>query len=317
MLQPARAAARAAVRSSSSRPSVIALTFSTNAAWSGECAASCAGFFRGSCAGTCTGTCDGQPINVGPPPDGGSVGEPDAGEEDGGEGDAGGPPPGGPPPLDPPPANVDGNCQGFCVGVCSSGAHGACAGSPCLAFKEGGPPDLGGYRGHCLGGCGGSCKSGFGTGATQVCNGECTAVKAACDGLCRGECVGARTDVVCQGSLRCDQNTECENACQARAKLSTKCEEPKVIEVYAVTDPVFAAALQKHGAKVGKALSELAALREGFGFIGDRAYGDFLAIGLSGDLARACVAKGTKSVADADALVRAAIAADPSVRKVQ
>jgi len=84
-----------------------------------------------------------------------------------------------------------------------------------------------------------------------------------------------------------------------------------------VTDPVFAAALKKHGAKLGKALSELATLRAAFGFIGDRAYGDFLTLGISGDLARACVAKGGKNVTDADVLIRAAVAADPSVRKVQ
>jgi hypothetical protein len=93
--------------------------------------------------------------------------------------------------------------------------------------------------------------------------------------------------------------------------------EPKVIEAYAVTDPAFAAALKKHGAKIGKALSELAPLRAALGFIGDRAYGDFLALGVSGDLARTCVAKGGKDVSDAAALIRASIAADPSVRKVQ
>ncbi|WP_394827264.1 hypothetical protein [Pendulispora albinea] len=281
----------------------------TGADWSARCTGSCAGAFRGSCAGTCTGQCDGQPINT-DPTDAGTDGRAPG---DGGSSEA-------PSLVEPPPTNADGNCKGLCVGVCSKGANGYCHGAPCLDFPSSGAPALAPFSGgNCFsGGCGGLCKTGFGSGATKLCRGKCTQKKAQCDGLCLGECSGTQgaAPLICKGKLRCNQNVECENACQARAQLATTCAEPRTLEMYAITDPALLAAFQRHGAKLAKPISELRILRTAFGFLGRRAYGDFVTIGLRGDLARACVAKAVANVADADVAIRAIITADPTVRKL-
>lgn len=287
----------------------------TGPTWSGQCKGACAGMFIGVCGGTCTGKCDDAPINV-TTSDAGVDGGGDAGAEAGGGGGGGG---GGPPPLSPPPTNADGNCKGTCVGQCSSNGDGSCFGAPCLDFSKMGPPGLAPFSGGaCFSGlCAGDCVAGNGTGATTTCNGTCVANKAKCDGVCHGPCTGNRTDAFCEGTLKCGQNSECENACEARAQLATTCDDPKFLEVYGVTDPALRAAFQKYGAKLAKAVSQLELLRTAYGYIGSRAYGDFVAIGLQGDLARACVAHGNDTVAAANTKLTAAIAADPTVRKFQ
>ncbi|WP_394841509.1 hypothetical protein LZC95_31095 [Pendulispora brunnea] len=272
----------------------------TGREWSGECEGGCAARFTGRCAGTCTGKCDGTPINQ-PDTDAGS----DAGAA--------------PAPGSPPPANADGNCAGTCVGVCSKGANGYCAGAQCTDFNAGAGPTLARFSGGTCGTglCAGTCRSGLGTGTRTQCSGKCTAKKAQCDGVCVGECKGTRSSLVCQGRLNCGQNIECENACQARGQLAISCNEPKVMEVYAVSDPALREAWKKHGARLAKAISEVRALRNAHGFIGNRSYGDFVSIGLQGDLVRACVAQGRTNVASADTKISAMVNADPSHRRYQ
>ena len=287
----------------------------TNPVWSAACDGACSGTFVGNCAGTCTGICNGQPINVqdaGPPADSGPPG-------DGGGG-------GGPPSSGPPPNNADGNCKGFCVGVCSSGSNGFCANAPCFTFPAG-PPALAEFSGYCADRCGagptgtpGTCVAANGTGSEgATCNGTCTAPhQTQCTGQCQGGCSGPITNGVCLGSLKCDQNAECENACQARVALaaSASCQLPTILEAYAVSDPKLAAAWKKDGPALGKAVTRLPYIRAALAYIGARAYGDFVSIGLSGDLVRACVAKGNATVASAQAKYSAALAADPSVHKI-
>ncbi|WP_394830810.1 hypothetical protein LVJ94_30305 [Pendulispora rubella] len=267
--------------------------------WSGECAGACAGRFTGRCAGTCTGTCDGTDINV-------NAG--DAGA------DAGPAPPG-----SPPPANADGNCTGTCVGVCSKGANGYCAGAKCTSFNPSAEPSPAPFAGGKCGTglCAGTCRSGLGTGALAKCSGTCTANKSQCNGVCVGTCNGTRSSAVCQGRLNCGQNAECENACQARGELATSCSEPRVMEVYAVSDPALREAWKKHGARLAKALSEVESLRTARGFIKNRAYGDFVTIGLQGDLVRTCVAQGRTIVDNADTKISAMLNSDPTHRRYQ
>lgn len=284
-----------------------------NGVWAGSCEASCSTFFIGNCGGTCTGQCNGQPINVQPAADAGAA---DAGGDaagDGGDGGAAPPAPTG----GPPPSNADGNCKGTCVGVCSSKSNGFCNGAPCLKFNPAGPPDIGAYNGYCPGTCGGSCKSATGSGATATCKGECTERKEACTGVCHGTCEGTVSNGTCEGALQCGQNAECENACQAKVALSKTCSDSKAIEAYAVSDEVLHAALVKHGPKLGKALASLQILRTAISFISKRAYGDFVAIGLKGDLAKACVAKGNQDVAAAEAKFATVASANPTVRKTK
>jgi hypothetical protein len=288
--------------------------------WSGECAGSCAGFFTGACEGTCTGQCNGQPINVLPTPDAGAgdAGGGDAGDGGAAEGGGGG---GGAPPLSAPPANADGNCKGFCVGVCSKGANGFCANSPCLEFKPMAAPGLAHFSGgNCSqydGLCGGHCTAAGGSGTTTTCTGECSQAKPQCDGTCVGGCQGTLANPTCRGTLKCNQNAECQNACAARALLKTTCEEPKSVEVYAISDATLAAALKKSAPKLGKASTQLANLREVLSNIRGRAYGDFVALGLRGDLVRACVAEGNQKINASDAKIATMLSVDPSTRKFQ
>jgi hypothetical protein len=204
--------------------------------------------------------------------------------------------------------------------VCSSKADGFCNGIPCLAFPEAGPPDLAPYDGDCLALCAGKCTAGHGTGATDTCNGQCTAAAAnvACDGICIGDCSGTRTDVSCQGTLSCpQQNAECGNACGALAALKTTCADSPTSEVYAVSDAALTAAFRAHAAKFGKAVAQLAVVRKALGFVGDRAYGDFVAIGLKGSLIQKCVTAGNADVKDANDKIASVLAADPTTRKAQ
>lgn len=281
--------------------------------WTGECAGACAGFFTGACAGTCTGQCNGQPINI---LDAGAP-DPDAGEAGADAGGGGG----GPPPLSAPPTNADGNCKGFCVGVCSKGSNGFCANAPCLDFSKPGPPDLAPFTGgNCTkydGTCGGHCTAAGGSGTTSTCTGECTQIKETCDGTCVGGCEGTLASPTCRGTLKCNQNTECQNACAARALLKATCEEPKSIEVYSISDAQLGAALKKGAPKLGKASTQLAVLRDVLSNIRGRAYGDFVALGLRGDLARACVAEGNQKINAADTKITNMISVDPSTRKFQ
>lgn len=285
--------------------------------WYGHCDGACAGAFVGRCEGTCTGKCNGQDINIV------DAGAPDAGGDAGGDGgDAGGDGSGGgggggPPPLVPPATNAPGNCQGVCVGVCSNGAEGLCLNAPCLAFNASGPPDLAKFSGgNCFSGtCGGVCKSAFGNSSPTTCTGQCAQRAKECKGLCAGPCVGQTTNPICMGNLACGQNAECENACQAKAQLAQVCKEPTTLEEYAISDPALLAAWKKHGPRLAKAVSQIRLLRAAFGFVGSRAYGDFVAIGLKGDLIRACVAKGNSNVSQADAKIRAMGSADPTLPK--
>lgn len=282
--------------------------------WYGHCDGACAGQFVGRCEGTCTGICNGQPINQ--TDAGADAGDPDAGDPDAGDGGGGGGG-GGPPVLAPPPTNADGNCQGVCVGVCSKGAEGLCIGAPCLEFQQAGPPNLGHFSGgNCFSGlCGGVCKSALGNSSPTTCTGQCAQASPECKGLCAGPCEGTTSNPVCTGNLSCGQNAECENACQAKALLEEVCQEPKTLEMYAITDPKLLDAWQKHGARLAKAVSQVKGLRNAFGFVGSRAYGDFVAIGLKGDLVRACVAKGNENVTAADTKIRAMTNGDPTISK--
>ena len=105
---------------------------------------------------------------------------------------------------------------------------------------------------------------------------------------------------------------ECANACQALARLSAVCAEPKVAQIILVTDKPLYDALVKNQGKLGKALSEITALREAVGFIGNRTPGDFATIGLTRDIERACVAQGRSNVEKAQASISNAVAANPT-----
>lgn len=300
-------------------------------AWAGQCSASCPAGFTGSCAGTCTGACDGVPIgDAGAPMDAGGMdaGGMDAGDAgEGGMGMPEGGPPPGPPSFKPPPGGADGNCQGKCVGLCSSGANGDCK-APCLTFADGGPPIGTFTAGFCgaLGtpaACTGACRSANGNGTITACNGTCTQVgQATCNGVCRvkrdaGGCMGTLENPFCEGSETCAQNAECNNACSAATALAAVCTEPKVIQIFSVSDPVLFAALEKHGGALGKVVNELSQLRNAFSFVGNRAFGDFNSIGLSGDLVRACVTQGEDNAKVANVKIVAVVAANPTTRKLQ
>jgi hypothetical protein len=105
----------------------------------------------------------------------------------------------------------------------------------------------------------------------------------------------------------------------ARALIATAkgCTPPPTIEVYAVSDKALHDALAKSGAKLGQALAKFALLRTSFGFIGNRAFSDFVAIDLKGDLARACVKKGQENISAANAKLENIQNADPTIRKSQ
>jgi hypothetical protein len=271
----------------------------TGPTWYAQCDGACGSQFFGNCGGTCTGKCNGNDINVTaipPPPDGGPPG-----------------PPG------PPPKNADGNCQGLCTGMCSSKSNGACDGTPCFNWPAAGPPTPANYTGVCLDRCGGKCRAALGSGSATSCSGSCTqrVDKAKCDGVCTGTCDGTRSATTCSGTINCGQNDECSNACGALVALKATCGEPKLVEAYATTDDPLYQAWLKHGPAFGKIVTQLTYLRQALGFIGNRAYGDFVAIGLRGSLIRKCVDLGNASIADAQTNVTNSFTADPTTRKVQ
>jgi hypothetical protein len=288
-------------------------------AWAGACTATCPAGFTGFCAGTCTGLCDGSPIgDAGAPPmdagDGGDAGD---------DAEAGPPPPPPPPPGSlPPPTGADGNCKGICVGLCSSGANGNCN-AQCKTFADAGPPFGTFQAGFCGGGqvpagCTGKCRAGnaTGNGSTDVCSGACTQYnRPQCTGICRtvdgGGCTGTLSNPFCEGNESCGQNVECDHACKATAALAATCPEPTGSQIILATDQALYGAFVKHQGALGKALNDLAQLRLANSFIGDRAGGDFEALGLTGDLARACVQAGQANVANAQKLITTALAANP------
>jgi hypothetical protein len=290
-------------------------------AWAGQCTGSCPAGFTGVCGGTCTGLCNGVPIGTTGMDSGAGDAESEAG--DGGT-EAAAAAPG---TFKKPPGGDDGNCTGLCVGLCSSGANGDCKG-PCLTFADAGPPIGQFTAGFCGAGgtpaqCTGACVVATGNGSISTCNGTCTQDNVpSCAGICRtvpdaGGCTVPLTNAFCEGNVSCGQNTECNNACQATAALAQVCTDPKLVQIYSVSDPVLFATLQKNGPALGKVVNELTQLRNAFAFIGNRAFGDFNALGLSGDLVRACVAEGNTNVATANTAINNAVSANPSTRKFQ
>ena len=270
--------------------------------WTGKCEGACAGSFLGFCAGTCTGLCNNQPINPQAPTDAG-------------------PPPG---PVENPPNNAPANCQGFCMGKCSSGADGFCNSYPCY-FPDAGPTALAPFNGSCTVNAGGACipagptaalcRSADGSGTTTTCNGSCeTAIDGTCEGQCEGECQGTASDVVCATPPNCGQNAECSNACAALVALKTPCEE-STFEAYALRDPALLAAWRKLGARFSKPVQRIAQLRAAFGSIGQRTYGDFVAIGLKGPFIRSCVAYGNQNASAANDKIQVLTAVNPTARR--
>lgn len=209
--------------------------------------------------------------------------------------------------------------------------------------------------------CIGSCRSSQGTGSVVsfgpqaslqavFCKGECTeAMKPApgqlapasttCAGTCRQldpKLAAANVDAgpspcsvdftagtaVCEGRLNCNQNTECSNACEAKAALATTCADPLAIEVYAVTDPALYNALRTNGVKLAKASNKLKSVQQAFAFIGNRTYGDFVALKNSnlafpaeGDLGKRCAEEGLKNTTAAAAILGPIQTADPTTVK--
>jgi hypothetical protein len=246
-------------------------------------AASSSSLFTGECDGTCTGSCDGNPINGGVP-DGGLG--PEAGL----------------------PNNADGNCKGLCVGWCSSNAYGGCP-FPCA-----GPSFKGGVcsPGTCIS----TCISGTGAGCSGSCDGTCTSstgdAGATCSGVCLGTCNGTLTNPTCGSTLACGQNTECNDACEAASGATVTCGVPGSLEVETLSNLKLYNALKAKGQKIGEALQMLALLRSAEGFVDNRQLSDFAAIGASGEVVRACFARGQTAVKQASANIAAASAADPT-----
>lgn len=260
--------------------------------YNGYCATGCGNasssskLFTGECDGTCTGTCNGTVVNGGIP-DGGLG--PEAGV----------------------PNNSDGDCTGLCVGWCSSNAYGGCP-FPCA-----GAPSFKG--GVCTNPCSNTCVSGTGGGCGGTCDGVCVTATgdagAPCSGICNGVCSGTVSSPICNGGLACGQNIECNNACTAAAAATVTCDPPASIEVEAVSRLDVYNALKSKGAKIGEALQMLSILRTAEGYVDQRSLTDFAAVGATGELVRACAARGQTAVEQANAGITAAIAANPTSLK--
>ncbi|MGH7326841.1 MAG: hypothetical protein ACREJX_00695, partial [Polyangiaceae bacterium] len=289
--------------------------------YQGTCAKGCAGppgigFFNGFCGGTCTGLCNGAPINGGLPMPGDGGAPSDAGDDSGDAAmDASGPPPGDGGGW--PPTNDNGNCVGTCLGVCSSQASGAC-----MVACPGGPPtDAGPYffGGVCRGGpCIGTCISGAtganagGSGCVTTdpeagppsCDGTCIEntgdAGESCAGLCAGGCDQPLANSKCSGALNCNQSPQCDNACQVEGVLSLTCQPPDAVEVESITDHALYLEFKKLGPQLAVQLQRLYAYKAAEGFIAQQTISDFAAIGASGDLVRACVARGNTGFTNAD-----------------
>lgn len=200
--------------------------------------------------------------------------------------------------------------------------------------------------------CYGTCRSANGSGAAVAtintlavgtCYGECTQLtkpprppagqplpsNTACEGTCRpdpnavagdgGADAGAfcstdldPTTTLCEGKLNCGQNAECNNACEAKAALAEVCDDPYVLQVYATTDPALYDALRANGLAIAKAVSKLHRAATAYSYIGNRNYGDFVALGAKGDLAYACAKQGADAMATAGKLLLDLGSADPT-----
>ena len=294
--------------------------------WTGACTASCPRGFNGFCEGTCTGSCIVGTDNfcvgdagAGAVPPGCTPVVPpsDAGAE------AGIPVA---PPVTQPPGGGDGNCKGKCIGVCSKGANGSCAAS-CLTFEPGAP--VGNFSAGFCGAAGGSlactgtCRS-TQNGASGPCRGTCTQLnKPQCTGICRttatGGCNGTYTNAICEGEVACGQNVQCNNACQAKARLAATCSEPVAGSYILATDKPLYDALTKYAGPLGKAVNDLAQIRAALAFVSKTELGDFKRepLNLSGDLLRVCAEEGRKNVLAADAIITAAGNANPIVYRKQ
>jgi hypothetical protein len=255
--------------------------------YAGFCGAGCgvannsAKLFNGECQGTCTGTCNGAPAAVtGTIPDGGIEGGI--------------------------PNNADNNCPppSVCVGWCSSNGSGICP------FACASATFSAGICSTCS-----QCVSGAGNNCVGTCSGACTYstgdAGASCPGICNGTCTGTLSNGTCSGQLACGQNTECNNACQASAAATVKCDEPTTFEVESVADIALYSALKAKGGKIGEALQMLAVLRTATGFVAGRQLSDFYAIGATGEVVRACVARGQTAAQQANATITTALNANP------
>lgn len=312
-----------------------------NGIYTGNCEGACAGGkFKGVCAGTCTGKCNTTPINL-DALDAGAPGAPDA--------EAGAALQDPPPPPNNAPGNCG---TGTCEGSCSYGAYGSCYSSRCVTYDAGVgsvpyTTTLAAFaEGECTGSvCVGTCRAANGNGAVistgsqgapGTCKGECTEFTkftpgvpdrpngTACTGTCRAR-PNADADAgtfcsvdldpttkVCEGTLKCGQNVECSNACEAKASLDTVCTDPFVMQAYSVTDPALYAALQKFATPLGKAVAKLHKAQRAYSFIGNRNYGDFVALGAKGDLAYACAKEGAANTSAAKEILEPTTGVDPT-----
>jgi len=165
------------------------------------------------------------------------------------------------------------------------------------------------------------CVSRPGAGCNGTCNGACTSATGdagvACTGTCIGSCQGTVSNATCTGDLACGQNLECNNACTAAAAATVSCKDPTSIEVETISDRALYDALKAKGGKIGQALQMLTILRTAEGFVDNRALSDFAAIGATGEVVRACFARGQTAVQQAAAGLNVAVAADPTAVKSQ
>jgi hypothetical protein len=309
--------------------------------YTGNCAGGCTTDFKGICAGTCHGKCNGVDLpEKTAPVDAGPDAAPPSAQTDR------------PKPLD----DDTNNCgTGICEGSCSHGANGSCLDGRCVNWQD---VDGGAYfttfapfsQGECTDSvCIGTCRSALGSGSVtalnanqfyaEKCLGECTELtkgigslttNTTCTGTCRvplGGDAGCSvpfepTTAVCEGALNCGQNRECANACEAKAALDAVCVDPLVMQAYSVTDPILYKALQAHGKALGKAVALLRKAQRAYAFIGNRNYGDFVALaggdaGLpfpaQGDLATACMREGTANTAASNEILVLDTSNDPTI----
>ena len=123
------------------------------------------------------------------------------------------------------PANCMGKCESTCVGQCK----GTCI------FKDGRKSDNeANCQGKCTSSCNGTCKGTCKVEADVTCGASVR---------CTGGCTGTFTDPVCTteyGPPDCTENTQCHEACSARAVAEAKCDPPTVtICADIVVDPAL------------------------------------------------------------------------------
>ena len=112
---------------------------------------------------------------------------------------------------------------------------------------------------------------------------------------------------------------QCNNACQAKARLAATCSEPVAGSYILATDKPLYDALTKYAGPLGKAVNDLAQIRAALAFVSKTELGDFKRepLNLSGDLLRVCAEEGRKNVLAADAIITAAGNANPIVYRKQ